>query len=89
MDENQWIEKLKNEGYTKIEKKTFPPNKDFGIHTHDEHTIQVILKGELIIDENGAKREMKEGERVEFSPGTSHSTKCGADGCEFIVGFRS
>lgn len=64
------------------------PSTDFGKHTHDEHTVYVILKGELQVKDKAGKRTMKEGNYFEFPAGTTHSTRIGPNDVTFIVGVK-
>ncbi|MDO8510018.1 MAG: hypothetical protein Q7S15_00100 [bacterium] len=51
-----WIKKLEKEGFSDLRVCPIPPNEDLPEHTHDEHTVHVILNGDLIItDRNGTK----------------------------------
>lgn len=88
MNEQEWIEKLKKEGFKDINVCPNGPNTDFGEHTHHKHTVHVILKGELIILDKGKVTTMKQWDRFEFPAGTKHSTKTGSTGCTFIVGVK-
>lgn len=88
LNQQQWIQKLKLEGFKDITVFPFKPNKDFGEHTHDEHTVHVILKGELIMKDKGSVKKFRQGDRIEFPAGTIHSTKCGPQGCTMIVGVK-
>jgi quercetin dioxygenase-like cupin family protein len=87
MDEKKWIEKLKGEG---IESRvcSMEPNFNPGEHTHDEHTVHVILKGELTIINQEGKKVYKPGDRVDFPAGTTHSAAFGSNGCTMIVGVK-
>lgn len=85
---SQWIEKLKEEGYEDVRVCPLPPNDDFPEHTHDEHTVHVILNGELTITDVSGSRVYKEGERVEFPPGSSHKARGSIDNGKMIVGVK-
>jgi len=88
MNEQQWIEKLEAEGYRDLTVFTNGADAVFGEHTHHVTTVHVILKGALITQENGQERVIKQGERFEFPAGTTHTAKCGPDGCTMIVGIK-
>jgi quercetin dioxygenase-like cupin family protein len=88
MNENEWREKLKEEGFSDISIVSFGPDKPLPEHTHEDLTVQVILEGELtLMDQNGSKT-MHRGERFESEAGTTHSAKCGPNGCKFIIGIK-
>lgn len=88
MAEEEWIEKLKEEGFSDIQVMRFPANTDFGEHAHDKQTVHVMLEGEMTLTE-GAKIETRRAdEHFEIPAGTTHSVICGPAGCAFIVGVR-
>lgn len=88
MNEKEWIAKLKNEGFKDIRVCPVEPTSEFGEHSHDEHTVHVILKGELHVKDKTGKKTMKEGDYFEFPASTTHSTKTGPHGVTFIVAVR-
>lgn len=89
MNEQEWIKKLEDEGFVEIEVAEFESTKDLGWHTHDEHTVHIMLQGELhITEENGETHVYKAGDRVDFPAGTYHGARFGDEGCKFIVGFK-
>ncbi len=89
MTKEEWVEKLKNEGFKNVGICPVGPNTDFGEHTHHEHTVHVIVKGELIVSENGAVTVLKEGDRFEFPAGTTHSAKSGSGDFIMVVGVKA
>lgn len=83
------IKKLEKEGYSDVQVCDIGgPNMDFGLHTHDEHTVHLILEGELILNENGKEEILKKGDQFEIFAGTTHTAKCGPRGCKFLVGVK-
>ncbi|OGG08367.1 hypothetical protein A3D05_05960 [Candidatus Gottesmanbacteria bacterium RIFCSPHIGHO2_02_FULL_40_24] len=89
IDEKEWLKLLKKEGFKELVVHLIGgPNDVVEVHTHDKHTVHVVLEGEVsLTDKNGTKT-IRQGERFEFSPGTIHSGKCGPQGCRSIVGLR-
>lgn len=89
MNQEEWMKQLREEGFTDLSVHEFGTSDiPSGEHTHDVHTVHIILKGELHITENGETQTFKEGERVDFQAGTTHTAKTGSDGCTMIVGTR-
>ena len=88
MNKQEWIRKLKEEGFTDIRVCPIESNFDSGEHTHDEHTVHVILTGELtIIDKNGVKT-FYPGDKVEFPKGTTHKAIGRPKRGSMIVGVK-
>jgi len=88
MTEQEWTEKLKSEGFVNFGVVSQGPNIDFGEHTHDKHTVHVILDGELIIVDRNGEKIFRPTERIEFPAGTMHRAKSGPAGLKMIVGVK-
>lgn len=80
------IEKLEKEGYANIRVCPLPPNTDTPEHTHDQHTVHIILSGELTIIDNEGTATYHPGDRIEFPAGTTHKAK-GSVG-EMVIGVE-
>lgn len=87
MNRQHWLDKLKKEGIKDPQVCTMPKSNG-GEHTHDQHTVHVILKGELTITDKTGKKTYKPGDRVDFPAGTKHSVQFGPKGCTMIVGVK-
>lgn len=89
MTEQEWIKKLESEGYTHIDVIPNNPYVEVPPHTHIDDTVYVVLDGELVLtDEKGNSMTVREGERFDVLPGTTHSGMTGPFGCVFIVGEK-
>lgn len=88
MDEKAWIKKLQDEGYSDVRTCPIPPNLDLPEHTHNEHTVHVIVSGDLIITENGTSKTYKPGDVVEFPAGTTHKARGSIDSGRMINGVK-
>lgn len=88
MSEQEWVSKLQQEGLQNVSVFRGGPNMVFGMHTHAEHTVHVLLEGELIITDQNGVRNIRAGGRIEFPAGTMHNAQCGSEGCAFVVGVR-
>lgn len=89
MNEQQWIEKLEQEGFKEV--RVCPinvPNNFLDTHTHEQATAHVILEGELtLVDEKGTQT-LRPGDFFEIPAGTTHTAEWGPSGCRFIVGIK-
>lgn len=88
MDEHALIAGLKNEGYTDVRVCPIPPDLDLPEHTHDEHTVHIILEGELTIIDSEGTHVYRPGDRVEFPAGTVHKARGNTNNGKMIVGIR-
>lgn len=83
-----WIKRLEQEGFTDIRVCPIEAGFDAGWHTHDQHTVHVILSGELTISDRESVKTLHPGDRVEFPAGTTHKAKGVADAGSMIVGVK-
>lgn len=88
MSQEEWMEKLKKEGFTGIGICPIIADMDFQEHVHEKHTVHVILSGELIVKNENDTRIFKLGDRVEFLAGTAHQVKGGHETGSMIVGVK-
>jgi quercetin dioxygenase-like cupin family protein len=88
MTEQEWTDKLKAEGFTKVFTHEAKPTDILGEHTHDQHTAHVILDGELVIEDASGTHAYRPGDYVEFPAGTKHTARTGANGFRMIVAFK-
>lgn len=82
------IQELENEGFSDFSMCNFGPGFDSGEHTHDEHTVHVIVDGELTIVDDKGEKVYESGEIVEFPAGTKHIAKSGKEDFAMIVGTK-
>ena len=88
MNEQEWIERLNKEGFTEVRVCPIPPNVDMPEHTHDEHTVHVILDGELTITDSEGVRMFRPGDRVEFPAGARHKARGTTENGTMIIGVK-
>ena len=88
MTQQEWIEKLIQEGYVGVSVCSNEPNTEFPEHTHEETTVHVILDGELTLHDPDGAHVLHVGERFEIPAGKKHSALCGPQGCTFVVGTK-
>jgi quercetin dioxygenase-like cupin family protein len=86
--EEQVREQLTNEGFAPIYVWEDVANAEYPEHTHEKLTAHVVLKGEITLTDKSGTKILKEGERFDIPAGTTHSAKCGPDGCKFVVGEK-
>lgn len=87
MDTENLIQQLEKEGFQEVRVCPLPPDSKLDEHTHDEHTVHIILQGELTVTDASGSRTFKPGDRVEFPAGTTHVARGSGTG-EMIVGVK-
>lgn len=88
MNEQALITSLEQEGYTDVRVCPIPPDVDLPEHTHDEHTVHIILNGGLIIIDGEGTHTYKPGDRVEFPAGTVHKARGTTNDGTMIIGVK-
>jgi quercetin dioxygenase-like cupin family protein len=88
MTEQEVIEQLQDEGFTDIGIFEGGPNQEIEEHTHDKTTVHVMLEGQFTMNEQGKIQVLSAGDRFEVPAGTTHTAKCGPEGCKFVVGVK-
>ena len=87
MQEKDWVELLKDEGFSDVYIWEDKPNFEYPEHTHEKLGVHVILAGEMeLLDSKGGKRVLHTGQRLDIPAGTAHSAKMGPEGCRYVVG---
>jgi quercetin dioxygenase-like cupin family protein len=86
--QDEWTKKLDEEGFSSIEIVTVMPKGTPGPHTHDTETVHVILQGELTITDENGETTYREGDRLDFPAGTTHTATFGKAGCSMIVATK-
>jgi quercetin dioxygenase-like cupin family protein len=89
MTEQEWLQKLKEEGYEPLGVPHFPPNAVIPEHTHPETTVHVILAGEITFTDKDGVKTWRTGDRFEIPAGTSHRGTAGPEGCAFAAGVKT
>lgn len=85
----EWITLLEQEGFTDLRVCPIPPNQDLPEHTHDEHTVHVIIEGDLTIIDKDGTRTFSSGDRVDFPAGTVHKARGSTDDGTMLVGVKN
>ncbi len=88
MDESTLISQLESEGFTDVRVCPIPPPEDLPEHTHDEHTVHIILEGDLIITDHAGTHTYHPGDRVDFPAGTTHKAKGTIENGRMVIGVK-
>jgi len=86
--EQQWREKLAQEGFTSIEVGTDSAGMEYPLHKHDTYVEHVILAGEMRLTIEGETCDLKPGDRWGAPAGAMHSAKIGPEGCTYLIGEK-
>ncbi len=88
MNEKEWIEKLRSEGFKDLKTETHELYTEFPEHTHEKPAIYVVLEGSLTVTDELGSRTAKKGDWLNIAAGATHTAKCGWQTCTLITGHR-
>lgn len=89
MQPEEWIQKLKEEGYELVGIPRFPADSLMPEHTHDEATVHVVFEGEITLTDQEGSKTWRAGDRFDVPAGTTHHGKVGPQGCVFLAAVRA
>ena len=89
MNEPEFRELLKNEGYDGPFDFAMEPNAADDEHVHDFDVVVVVVQGSLIIEKPSGDVTSNVGETVSYPAGEPHTEKAGPQGVKALVGRRS
>ena len=88
MNEAQFRQQLKEQGYSEAESLEYKPNSVSDIHTHEFSAFAFVLSGEFtLVTEDGSVTHQP-GEACELAAGTLHSEQTGASGATILFGKK-
>jgi quercetin dioxygenase-like cupin family protein len=88
MNEMEFDEALKRDGYTEIQTKTLaarPPNTE---HGHDYAVRGLVLEGTFIVSQNGQATTYRQGDIFSVAAGCEHTEEIGAEGARVLIGLK-
>ena len=88
MNEEQFEQDARAQGYDDIRSVAFEPNSTKPPHQHDFSAFVLVLEGELEIGTNDNTRLYQPGETCTMAAGTMHSERAGANGAVALVARR-
>ena len=86
MKEEDFIKKLKAEGFERVYVWEDAPNTYHSSHTHSTETAHIIMKGAIDIILYEKTYRLKEGDRLDVPANKIHSARVGKEGCRYIIG---
>lgn len=85
MNEQEWIKKLKAEGFTNIYVWHDKASAHYPPHTHSSLSAHIILEGEMTLIMNSNKQTFTQGERFDVPAGKTHEAIIGKQGCKYVI----
>ena len=88
MNETEFLEKLRAEGFEGPEDFIMGPNEVDEEHAHDTNTIGLVVEGSIVIEKTSGDISCGVGDTVYYPAGELHSEKAGPNGVKALVGWR-
>jgi len=88
MNEKEWENKLRAEGFRNVYIWQDGPNVFYPDHTHPRLTAHIILEGAMTATSEGKTETLGTGQRFDVPANTAHSAKMGPQGCRYLIGEK-
>ena len=88
MDARAFEEKLKTDGYTEIEIKTYDPHPPNGEHGHHFSVRGFVLEGAFIVIRDQKPVTYRTGNAFEVLEGCLHREEIGHEGARVLIGRK-
>lgn len=88
MNEREFEEQLKGEGFSGIFVHRDSPDAFYPDHTHSGITAHIVLDGEITVTSEGQTKTYSSGERFDVPAGEIHSAQIGPQGCRYMIGEK-
>ncbi len=89
MKETQFQQMLRDNGFEEGQIKTYPPNADGPMHTHDFNVMLLVLEGPFSLATQGGVTTFQAGEICELLAGVRHVEQTGPEGARVLLGKRA
>lgn len=86
MDEKEWMEKLRQEGFREVYVWDDKPDHEYPNHEHATTTAHVVIRGRMFMEIGEETKELRAGSRFDIPAHAVHSVRIGPEGCRYVVG---
>lgn len=88
MKNTEFQQTLRDNGFGEGQIKSYPPNADGPMHTHEFDVMLLVLEGTFSLATEKGKTSFQAGEVCELAAGVSHVEQTGAEGARVLLGKR-
>lgn len=88
MNEAQFRQQLKEQGYSEAQTLEYGPNSVNDMHTHDFSAFALVLSGEFTMVTEDGPVTHQPGQACKLAAGTRHSEQTGASGATLLIGKK-
>lgn len=88
MNEEQFRQRLRENGYGEAQFKDFAPYTDSPMHCHDFSVMLLVVSGEFTLARPSAATIYGPGECCELEAGAEHAERTGSSGASVLLGKK-
>jgi quercetin dioxygenase-like cupin family protein len=88
MNEAQFKQQLREQGYGEAQSLEFEPNMTNEMHVHDWSASVLVLSGEFTLVTEDGSATHRPGDTCNLAAGTLHAEQSGADGATMLFGKK-
>jgi quercetin dioxygenase-like cupin family protein len=88
MNRDQFEQRMLDKGYGNAEVKSFGPDVENPMHTHDVAVMALVLSGEFTLALEDGTTTYKTGEWCELPAGTLHTERTGSSGASLLLAYK-
>ncbi|MCK9983668.1 MAG: hypothetical protein AzoDbin1_00140 [Azoarcus sp.] len=88
MDRNEFMRRLRDEGFEQFVTVEREPNGALDEHTHPFEAEALVIAGEILIESGGVTQTVRAGETFHLAAGQPHSERYGPEGVSYLVGRK-
>ena len=88
MNQDQFKQRMQDRGYGNAEVKTYGPDVEEPMHTHDVSVMALVLSGEVTLALEDGSTTYTAGEWCELPAGTLHTERIGSSGASLLLAYK-
>ena len=89
MNQIQFQQRLRDNGFGEGEIKTYPPNADGPMHTHDFNVLLLVLEGPFALASEDGVTTFQTGQVCELAAGVRHVEQTGPEGARVLLSKKA
>ncbi len=89
MNETEFRNFARKEGFREPEVRTQPPGRFFESHAHEDDLIVLVTDGSVTVDYGETQYTFEPGDMCEVKHGVPHTDAMGPDGASYVLAWRS
>lgn len=88
MNEEQFRQRAREQGYGDVQAKSYDPNKDGPLHTHEFSVMLLVVEGQFSLAFEDGTKSYLPGEVCELAANVMHAERAGSSGAKVLLAKR-